>query len=149
MESRLQRFGTTPNPNQHYRTRPGVYAILPYAGGILTTFQAGIHNEYQLPGGGIDPGEQPLQALYREVFEETGWHITRPRIFFRFKRFLFMPDYDLWAEKICTIYSAQPVRRHSTALEPDHYPVVLPIERAMNRLVNSGDRHAVSQFFGF
>ncbi len=145
----MQRFGTTPDTNQRYKTRPGVYAILPHAGGLLTTFQAGIHNEYQLPGGGIDPEEQPLQALYREVFEETGWHITQPRVFFRFKRFLFMPDYDLWAEKICTIYSAHPVRRHSTPLEPDHYPVVLPIEGAMNRLANSGDRHAVSQFFGF
>jgi 8-oxo-dGTP diphosphatase len=149
LESRLQRFGTTPDPNQRYKARPGVYAILPHAGGLLTTFQAGIHNEYQLPGGGIDPEEQPLQALYREVFEETGWRITQPRVFFRFRRFLFMPDYDLWAEKICTVYSARPVRRHSIPPEPDHYPVVLPIEEAMNRLANSGDRHAVTQFFGF
>ena len=145
----MQRFGTTPDPNQRYKARPGVYAILPHAGGLLTTFQAGIHNEYQLPGGGIDPEEQPLQALYREVFEETGWRITQPRVFFRFRRFLFMPDYDLWAEKICTVYSARPVRRHSIPPEPDHYPVVLPIEGAMNRLANSGDRHAVTQFFGF
>ena len=145
----MQRFGTSPDPNRHYISRPGVYVILPHAGSLLTTFQAGIHNEYQLPGGGIDPEEQPLQALYREVFEETGWHITQPKVFFRFKRFLFMPDYDLWAEKICTIYSAEPVWRRSTPPEPDHYPVVLPIEGAMNRLANSGDRHAVSQFFGF
>ena len=148
MESRLQRFGTTPDPNRRYTRRPGVYAILPHSGGILTTFQAGIHNEYQLPGGGVDPGEQPLQALYREVFEETGWHITQPRVFFRFKRYVFMPDYDLWAEKICTLYTAQPVRRYAAPLEPDHCPVVLPIEGAMNRLANSGDRYAVARFFG-
>ena len=148
MESRLQRFGTTPDHNRRYTRRPGVYAILPHSGGILTTFQAGIHNEYQLPGGGVDPGEQPLQALYREVFEETGWHITQPRVFFRFKRYVFMPDYDLWAEKICTLYTAQPVRRYAAPLEPDHCPVILPIEGAMNRLTNAGDRHAVARFFG-
>ena len=144
----MQRFGTTPDPNRRYTRRPGVYAILPHSGGILTTFQAGIHNEYQLPGGGVDPGEQPLQALYREVFEETGWHITQPRVFFRFKRYVFMPVYDLWAEKICTLYTAQPVRRYAAPLEPDHCPVVLPIEGAMNRLTNAGDRHAVARFFG-
>jgi len=143
----LKRFGTTPDPARDYTTRPGVYAILPYSNGILTTFQAGVHNEYQLPGGGVDPGEQPLQALYREVFEETGWHITQPRMFFRFKRFVFMPDYDLWAEKICTIYSAKPVGRYLTAPEPEHRPVILQASEAINCLAVSGDRHAVSQFF--
>ncbi|MFF5342243.1 NUDIX domain-containing protein [Streptomyces althioticus] len=26
-----------------------------------------------LPGGGMDPGESPLEAAEREVREETGW----------------------------------------------------------------------------
>ena len=143
----MKRFGTIPDPKHHYTPRPGVYAILPYANGILTTFQGGIHNEYQLPGGGVDPGEQPLQALYREVFEETGWHITKPRMFYRFKRFVFMPDYNLWAEKICTIYSAKPVGRYSTPPEQEHHPVILRASKAINYLAVSGDRHAVSQFF--
>lgn len=28
-----------------------------------------------LPGGGIDPGEQPEDAVVREVLEETGFHV--------------------------------------------------------------------------
>ena len=69
MESRLLRFGTRPDPHQRYTRRPGVYAILPYQGGLLATYQGGQNQEYQLPGGGVDPGESPLQALHREVFE--------------------------------------------------------------------------------
>ena len=32
-----------------------------------------------ISGGGIDPGEHPIPALHREVMEETGWIIERPR----------------------------------------------------------------------
>ena len=104
--------------------------------GFLATYPGGTYiKEYQLPGGGVDPGESAVyKRLHREVFEETGWRITQPRVFFRFKRFLFMPDYDLWAEKICTIYSAQPVRRHSTPPEPDHYPVCIANRRGYEPL---------------
>ena len=68
-------------------------------------------------------------------------------MFFRFKRFVFMPDYDLWAEKICTIYSAKPVGRYLIPPEPEHRPVILQASEAINCLAVSGDRHAVSQFF--
>ena len=146
MESRLLRFGTTPDPNRRYTRRPGAYAILPYKGGLLATYQGGRNQEYQLPGGGVDPGESPLQGLHREVFEETGWCITQPRVFFRFKVFSFMPDYELWAEKICTIYVAHPVYRKSAPSEPDHHPVILPIDLALSRLASEGDRQAVAQF---
>ena len=31
---------------------------------------------YDLPGGGIEPGESPEEGIVREVFEETGLHVT-------------------------------------------------------------------------
>ncbi len=31
--------------------------------------------QWSLPGGGLDPGEEPVQALHREVFEETGQRV--------------------------------------------------------------------------
>lgn len=142
----MQRFGNPPLPGQRYSHRPGVYAIIPQGDGILATYQAGIHNEFQLPGGGVDPGEQPIHALHREVFEETGWKISSPRVFYRFKRFVFMPDYDLWAEKICTIYVAQPVRQLCDPLEVDHTPIWLDYTTAINELVNVGDQTAVAKF---
>ena len=138
-----RRFGKSPDTARRYRSRPGVYAILPRGRDMLLTFQAGRFNELQLPGGGIDPGEQPLAALHREVREETGWSIRAPRRVGAFRRFTFMPEYDLWAEKICTIYLAYPVRRLGNPTEPDHIDVWSSPTLAAQRLHNEGDRHFV------
>ncbi|MCT8158558.1 NUDIX hydrolase [Pseudoruegeria sp. SHC-113] len=137
----IRRFGDTPDPSRRYRQRPGVYAILPIDGQILLTFQDAPTPEFQLPGGGIDPGESPLAALHREVFEETGWRITAPRRLGAFRRFTYMPDYDLWAEKLCHIYCATPTLRLGAPSEPGHTALILPTAEAINRLANEGDRH--------
>ena len=97
-------------------------------------------------GGGIDPGESPLTALHREVFEETGWRIARPRRLGCFRRFTFMPEYDLWAEKICTIYLATPVRPLAAPTEPDHMALWMAPEDAARKLGNAGDRSFVARF---
>lgn len=144
----MRRFDDWPKQGQTYTRRPGVYAILPMEGGILATFQGAQHQEYQLPGGGIDAGEHPIAALHREVLEETGWVIAAPKFEFRFKRYTFMPEYNLWAEKICTIYVARPVRCLGPAREADHTAVQLDAVTAMSHLAVSGDRFAVSRYFG-
>jgi len=144
----IRRFGNSPKAGQTYRTRAGAYAVLPLNGQLLLTFQAGIFDEYQLPGGGIDAGESPIAALHREVFEETGWKIAAPRRIGAFRRFTYMPDYDLWAEKICTIYVATPVLRLGPPSEADHTAVWMTPEMAQHHLCNAGDRHFVEVFNG-
>lgn len=67
---------------------------------MLLTHQDAPEPEVQLPGGGIDPGESPVQALIREVYEETGWRISRPRRLGAYRRFTYMPEYDLWGEDL-------------------------------------------------
>lgn len=141
----IRRFGEPPRHDVSYRTRPGIYAVLPRGGRVLVTHQCDPVPELQLPGGGIDPGEQPLRALHREVFEETGWRIARPRRLGAFRRFTFMPDYGIWAEKLCLIYRADPVRALSGPTEPGHRAVWVTPRQAAARLGNAGDRHFVSR----
>ena len=72
----IPRFGKPPEAGQKYTRRPGAYAILLRGSDMLVTYQGAPHDEFQLPGGGIDAGESPLVALHREVFEETGLSIA-------------------------------------------------------------------------
>jgi len=137
----IRRFGEAPRRDQTYRLRPGAYALLPRDGQLLLTCQHTPGPDIQLPGGGIDPGESPIPALHREVYEETGWKIAAPRRVGSFRRFVFMPEYDLWAEKLCHIYVARPVLRLSAPIEPHHSALWLPTEDAVRVLGNAGDQH--------
>jgi len=59
------------------RWRPSVYAIVIKDNKLLVSPQ---FHGYDLPGGGIELGEMPEEALIREVQEETGIIVTRPRL---------------------------------------------------------------------
>ncbi|MGR3320520.1 MAG: NUDIX hydrolase [Pseudooceanicola sp.] len=136
----MRRFGDAVRPDISYTHRPGVYAMLPRNGSLLLTHQAEPEPEFQLPGGGIDPGESPLRALHREVYEETGWRIAAPRRIGTFRRFAYMPEYDTWAEKVCTIYMARPVRPLGPPTEPLHDALWMPARVALDLLANDGER---------
>ncbi|MEM9970282.1 MAG: NUDIX hydrolase [Pseudomonadota bacterium] len=136
----IPRLGEPVRRDQNYTMRPGAYVILLRAGRVLLTHQAAPVPEFQLPGGGIDPGEHPLPALHREVLEETGWRLSRPRRLGAFRRFTFMPEYDLWAEKVCTVYMARPTVRRDAPLEPGHTAVWLAPDAAIAAVANDGDR---------
>jgi 8-oxo-dGTP diphosphatase len=122
-----------------YVRRPGVYALLRRRGEVLLTHQQAPWPEFQLPGGGVDPGEQPVAALHREVYEETGWRMALERRLGVFRRFTYMPEYGIWAEKICTIYLGRPVRRIGPPTEAGHSAHFVPLALAPGIVGNAGD----------
>ena len=63
----------------------------------------------------MDPGEGAVAALQRECLEETGWTIRVLRRLGAFQRYAYLPEYDVWARKVCHIYLARPVLLHRRA----------------------------------
>jgi 8-oxo-dGTP diphosphatase len=55
--------------------RSAVRAII-WRGNELLLIHSSINGDYKFPGGGVEPGETNLQALAREVLEETGQPVS-------------------------------------------------------------------------
>lgn len=59
--------------------RVAAYALVVDAGRLLMSRLSarvpGVEGLWTLPGGGVDPGEEPMIAVVREVQEETGQHV--------------------------------------------------------------------------
>lgn len=61
--------------------RQAVRAIVVKDGQLLVIHRNKFGKEYYtLPGGGIDPGETPEQAMIRELYEETGISVVLDRL---------------------------------------------------------------------
>ena len=144
----IKRYGEPLKPGQRYCRRAGVYGVLIRGNEILLTHQAEPLPEFQLPGGGIDPGENPIAALHREVFEETGWHISSPRYVGTFRRFTYMPEYDKWAEKVCAVFIARPTLRMGPPSEAGHIAIWTTGRQALELLDNQGDLAMLARVLG-
>ena len=141
----IRRVGEQVRRDRRYRQRPGAYAVLVRRGQVLLTYQDVPEPGFHLPGGGIDPGESPIPALHREILEETGWRVGPLRRVGAFRRFTFMPEYDLWAEKICQVYFGRPAICMGAPFERGHEAIWAQPEIAAEMVESPGDRMFLSK----
>ena len=142
----IRRYGPPPIPGTAYRLRPGAYALILRGDRVLLTHQAAPQPEFQLPGGGIDPGESALPALHREVYEETGWTIGAARRIGTYRRFVYMPEYAIHAEKLCGIWLARAGQRLGPPAERGHSAHFVPRAAVPALLPDPGARAVVARW---
>jgi 8-oxo-dGTP diphosphatase len=59
-----------------------------------------------------------------------------------------MPEYDLWARKVCHVYLCRPALRHGDPRETGHAALWMPLRTAAALLGNAGDRAFVAALLG-
>ena len=126
--------------------RPGAYAVIVDAQQRILVVQAG--RGYFLPGGGIDPGETPEEALHREVAEECGYTITIVHEIGEAVEYLYARDEETYYQIHAVFFAAvlgESITLHS---EDDHILVWLDAATALARLHRQSQVWAVQQVLG-
>lgn len=79
-------IGDTGQRDFYYLKKPGSVSVVPYTGKSVGLISINRYLTgslaYELPGGRIDSGEEPIEAARRELLEETGlvserWHLLK------------------------------------------------------------------------
>ena len=75
---------------------------------------------WELPGGAVEPGEAPEEAVVREVKEETGLEVRIDRLLGRYRRTGFRPHHS--PVYVCR-YVSGTVRRNWESIRVQWFPV--------------------------
>jgi 8-oxo-dGTP diphosphatase len=135
-------FGTR-HPGIDYRRRPSAYVVLRNAAGEVAVIRT--PRGAFLPGGGIDAGESPEDAVRREAREEAGLALGALTPLGTANEFIRAVDEDGWFEKVCTFFTASVVDR-GAATEPDHELLWLGDDEACALLGHESHRWAIARF---
>ena len=128
-------------PGVPYSERPGAYAIIRASGDRLA-FVSGKAGRLFLPGGGMHPGEQPEDALLREIIEEFGWRARILATIGRATQFVAAEGEGCFAVR-ATYFRARLIERFTTRYE--HEIVWLPAATAVTSLARESDAWAISR----
>lgn len=136
-------FGT-PEPGCRYHDRTGAYLIAEHAGSIaLIQTPKG----YFLPGGGMEPSEDPQACIRRELLEETGYTVRitgRVATADAYERHPMLG----WFHPIQHYYAGELVEQVAAPSETDHTLVWKPLPEAEVLLLPECQRWAVSHCAG-
>jgi 8-oxo-dGTP diphosphatase len=136
----MQQFGK-PLPNRTPQDRPGAYGVAMNEGRLLVIeWQRHLY----LPGGTLQDGELPEDALRREVLEETGYEMVRGVPLAQAKQYVNSPEG--YFNKICAFFALEVGPRVRNYYSPGHSPEWVPIDDAVPAIAEEASVWAVQRY---
>lgn len=126
-----------------YNKRIGAYAIIQGEEGKIAIATDG---EFFLIGGGIEKGETPIQALKREVLEETGYTIKEVRYLTQTAEYAYVEERGGYTELGAIVYIAKFDKKTAKPIEEDHKVIWGLPEELTPKIKFELQRYAVREY---
>jgi len=136
----IPQFGR-PLPGRDHKPRPGAYAIVLNALRELLVVEE--DGRLYLPGGGLDPGESPEQALHREFLEETGYRVVIDRCLGQANEYVADETPNTAFNKHCLFFAVTLAGGSGVPAIATNHPRWVPVPEALSTLSNAAHRWAV------
>lgn len=118
-------------PGRDYADRPAAFGLLERDGqvAVVRVTKPDAQPWFDLPGGGVDPGETPAQAVVREYGEEAGLRVRAVEAFGQADQYFVNTEGVAWNNR-STFYALELIEEdRSLKIEDDHALVWLaPLE---------------------
>lgn len=131
-------------PNFSYVERPGAYAFLLNAGGELALIKTSFG--LFLPGGGLDPGEDEVTGLARELHEEIGYRLVSADFLMKAAQFHWSEFYKKHFKKVGSFFEVEATPPPASQCADGHELVWAPLDLAARDLTQEFQRWAVGEF---
>lgn len=130
-------------PGVNYVERPGAYAFIVNTLGELAVVQTSYG--YYLPGGGLDPGEDELTGLKREIDEEIGYELLTADLVTRASQYHWSDHYGEHFKKVGAFFECTARAPATPRFQFEHDLVWWPAPKAERQLNQEFQRWAVGQ----
>jgi 8-oxo-dGTP diphosphatase len=139
------RFGE-PRPGLAYRDRPAAYGLLERQRrlALVRVRLQGQAPFFDLPGGGIDAGEDEAQALAREFGEETGLVVRAGRLITRAEQYMISAHDEPFLSLGGFFEAAFEGERPDLKIEHDHELLWMDAAEALLKLRHDSHAWAVA-----
>lgn len=134
------------DPSVTYRTRYGVYAVIPDEARQCIILVQAPNGAWFLPGGEIEAGEDHLTALSRELLEELGFEAELASYYGQADDYFYSRHRDTHYYHPAYFYGASSFETVAEPLEDFNQLAWFPVEEAKALLKRGSHRWAVTQW---
>ncbi len=130
--------------NIEYTKRPGAYAIIINKNSDKIGIVTDGRDSFYL-GGGIEKGETKIEALKRELIEESGYSIKNIKEFEEVGSYIFSEDKG-YLEVIASVYIAEFDKKIAEPIEKDHTVLWVKPEEYVSKMFREWQKYIMERF---